>query len=495
MEVGRTLYQNFWVYGIVLLASGMLNSCTQKGAHTQANHTENTASTEEPAHVSQTTADVSKIIPPLEYQTIRFDAQEGLVFKAKGSGTKVFIPPNGLVDKNGKTVFGKVKLQYREAFDAPGIMLAGLNMEVDPSTVPLTKKHGKRHLLQTAGMCEVRVFQNNNDVFIKKGYNVTIDMFSDVKGEGYDYYVYDTLQNKWVFKAANLRAQCNHYHLKPTSYLEKEQEVTQTVPPLMPNKAVSNKPTLGFDIAYNHLPELKNFTHLQWQFAGTDPKMDPENQSWVYKHIWQDLQLAPHDATKGLYTLTLKSATKNFSTIITPVVDAKDYAATRATYQALQTEFAAYEQNAAKEAAQALAESQTKDTFMRTIKATEFGWHNCDHYFVPTAPLEVNAQYTLPSKYGIEYAKVYVLYDGQSRSLQELKGKQAQELLLSKRLKQGIVALLPDNQVAVCSDKEIQAQLKNVKGNSGQATFELKTLDHKINSSADLYTAVGWEQR
>ncbi|HEY0041265.1 MAG TPA: hypothetical protein VGB71_11410, partial [Flavisolibacter sp.] len=67
------------------------------------------------------------------------------------TGSIIFFPPNSFVDKDGKTVQGKVTVKYREFADPIDFYLAGIPMDYDSS--------GTKYTFESSGMCEILAYK------------------------------------------------------------------------------------------------------------------------------------------------------------------------------------------------------------------------------------------------------------------------------------------------------------------------------------------------
>ena len=95
----------------------------------------------------------------LPYETVRFNVKDGLVFH-RSNGTHIEIPANSIVNKKGEQINGEVEFRFREMQSAKEIFLSG---------IPMQMKSDRTTHLQSMGMVEMRVFQENEELELKKG--------------------------------------------------------------------------------------------------------------------------------------------------------------------------------------------------------------------------------------------------------------------------------------------------------------------------------------
>jgi hypothetical protein len=105
------------------------------------------------------------------------------------SGSKITIPANAFVDKNGGPVTGKVDLTYIEYRDAVDFILANIGMDVDPNT----NDH-----FNSAGMNKILASQNGEPIFLKSGKNIGIEFPLTSDLPNLNFYSYDTISRRWT---------------------------------------------------------------------------------------------------------------------------------------------------------------------------------------------------------------------------------------------------------------------------------------------------------
>jgi WD40 repeat protein len=104
------------------------------------------------------------------------------------NGTKIQVPQDAFVDKNNKPIVGNVDLEYREFHNAAQILASGIPMTYDSA--------GVTHQFESAGMFEIRGFQDNEPIFIAKNKGINVDMASFVKGDDFRFYYLDQTNTK-----------------------------------------------------------------------------------------------------------------------------------------------------------------------------------------------------------------------------------------------------------------------------------------------------------
>ncbi len=106
------------------------------------------------------------------------------------SGTKISILKNSFVNEKGEVINKNLTLIYREFADPISIFASGIPMN--------TTFNGKKETLSSAGMFEIRVFQNKKELQIKSGQTINIEFASIDDGKNYNFCNFDINKKEWV---------------------------------------------------------------------------------------------------------------------------------------------------------------------------------------------------------------------------------------------------------------------------------------------------------
>lgn len=105
------------------------------------------------------------------------------------TGSKIVIPKNAFLDKDGNPIKGSVKLTYREFTNPFDIYLGGIPMVYDSA--------GIEQVFETAGMIEINAYSQDQSVFPNPKNKIQVQMNSFQKGDEYNVYQLDTITGKW----------------------------------------------------------------------------------------------------------------------------------------------------------------------------------------------------------------------------------------------------------------------------------------------------------
>ena len=107
------------------------------------------------------------------------------------TGSKIVIPKNAFLDKEGKPIKGSVKLIYREFTNPFDIYLGGIPMVYNDSA-------GIEQVFETAGMFEINAYSQQQPVYPNPENKIQVQMNSFQKGNEYNVYQLDTVTGKWT---------------------------------------------------------------------------------------------------------------------------------------------------------------------------------------------------------------------------------------------------------------------------------------------------------
>lgn len=129
-----------------------------------------------------------------EFASFKLDGTTGGVYEYE-SGSKVTVPANAFVDNAGKTVTGEVEFQYREFHDCVDFFLAGIPMGYDSAS--------RKYLLESAGMIEIKAFQNGQPISIHPKKALDIELVSTIDfnpKHQYSVYQLNETDRNWNYK-------------------------------------------------------------------------------------------------------------------------------------------------------------------------------------------------------------------------------------------------------------------------------------------------------
>ena len=106
------------------------------------------------------------------------------------SGTKITIPENAFVDKNGKPVTGIVDISYIEYRELVDFILGD---------IPMDYHDGKENFhFNSAGMFKILVTQNGDSIFLKDGKNILLNFKTTQELPNLNFYELNSKTKNWI---------------------------------------------------------------------------------------------------------------------------------------------------------------------------------------------------------------------------------------------------------------------------------------------------------
>ncbi len=324
---------------------------------------------------------VGYISPPIKKITIPYskyiiNTKRDNVISHLPSQSKIKIPKQAFVNKQGEEIVGDVEISYREFHNQADIIASGIPMKYDSA--------GAISYLESAGMIDIKGYQNNEPVFINSKTQITVEFSSSQPSDKYNMYYLDTLAKNWNYlsrdnslKQTSKKAVIEKNGLKNLSFEvellhkktnELQKQVAQITPkievektnyqsklnalpkitqPLKPTKATVTRPQFELDVNYKEFPELEAFKNAVFEVGD-------ENKNYTSKMAdvtWSSAQISEGPQKNKNYILTLKLGKQTENLIVYPALTGVNYDNALKTYE---TKFTNYKTLIAKHAADEL---------------------------------------------------------------------------------------------------------------------------------------------
>lgn len=424
--------------------------------------------------------------PPMNNLDIQYNHFEVSASEAKTleleNGTTIEIPANAFVDAEGNPVTTPVDIQYREFHNAADILVSGIPMEV------LGDK-GQKSRMQTAGMFQMSATAAGEEVFIAEGKELAVNMASHVDGE-YDFWYFDEEKGNWDGlgavnpqpnpKIAEMKIAMERYGVGGEKLKEGKSYARK---PIAPVKFSKSKPALNFDVNYDQFPELKQMQGIVWQFSGSDDKLAPQNNRWIFKEDWEHVTLEASEIPNQ-YKMVLSNEGQTFIMPVVPSRKGKDFKKAVAEYNAQMNDYK--EAIANKSDLKEMYKKQAE--FVRSFNVNRFGIYNHDILMKDNGNIRVLADFDFgPIKSNMKKMIPVYMVTGEGRSVVAFPYENWDLFVFDPEIANCLVAVLPGNKVATFSAAEFMQQKDKLKAaNDNEYVFKMKILDTQINSVQEL---------
>lgn len=123
----------------------------------------------------------------IPFQEYTFQQDSGLTVE-RSSGTMIKIAPGSFQKNDGSAITGPITLKVRE-FHNP--------TEVFQSGIPMSQDSLRNNFLQSAGMIELRAFNNGEELKLKNNKSVDVELAGFKASDGYQLYYLENNKN-WI---------------------------------------------------------------------------------------------------------------------------------------------------------------------------------------------------------------------------------------------------------------------------------------------------------
>lgn len=392
------------------------------------------------------------------------------------TGTHIGIAANTLVDASNNPVKGSVVLTFEEFHNPTDILISGIPMEFDSA--------GTKYGFESAGMFNIAAkAENGEEVFIKEGSTVDIDMASFREGNDFSFYFLDTTDGQWQTLGRKDAVENTEKKETLDSLSEKIAAVEELQAGIIqPKRYKPGDKILNLDINYSKLPELRPFHALIWRYAGTGGKDDPESHMWIYEEQWKTILLEPIAGENGKYNLKLGNKTKSFATIVEPVLQGKDL---EKAEQQVRSQMAEYNKVMTEYKNEAMR-VEREANLLRSFTVANFGIYNWDRFYKEKDMVKVVADFKFDKIIpGSEKATIYLVINSRNAVIQYHPGY-TQLFSFMPGEDNKLIAVMPDESIAVYSQQDFEALAKRIPNNGAEITITLKVTSKKIEKSTDV---------
>ncbi|MEL6132492.1 MAG: hypothetical protein AAFR59_03915, partial [Bacteroidota bacterium] len=372
-------------------------------------------------------------------------------------------------DAQQQPVAGDIDIQVKEFKDVADILMSGITMRYDSGDT--------QHVLQSAGMIEVRANQAGAPVFLADGAEIEIDLATPHGADGYNlYYLDEEDVRNWSF------IRTSQAEINPQFAEQEKVRKRKSILPMKPKKL--NEDAISFEFAtdYNRYPSLAPYKGIIWQWAGKTPTgtLNPRENEWIFGETWSRASVKEYNNRKGQFVLTLFNGRRSARVLVTPALEGKDYEAAMATYRRIKQE--------QKELKKRQEESYVRQSqFVRSFAINNMGIYNYDRILKMPNRARIMANFNFDEVPGFEagsISEVYLIMEGDN-SVVTYPRSQWNSLMFSSDAPNQLIAILPGNRIAVY-DKEDFA--RDQPWNFSSFEFKFKDSGKEIRSPDDLRT-------
>jgi hypothetical protein len=356
------------------------------------------------------------------------------------SGAEIKIPENAFVDKDGNDVKGDITIQYKEIKSPADIIIENIDMTYDSL--------GKSYQFATAGMFDLRAYQNDEELLLKQGKTIEVSYLSKQKGN-YQVYYND---NGWKYSGIpkeNIPLNAN----------VGDDAVTGVLSPTAAN--LSEDLILDIKTSHKDIPELAVYKSVLWKYAGDLSK--DELASMLGKPVSNTSLMPAKKKGEFLYKFTNKEG--SYELVVKPVFSPKAMKDALNTYKSV------------------VSNKEKSQKVKRTVDVTRLGLMNYDVIYHRSDAVLVKVNFKIKNKETQVRGLPLFHITGEDNVLVNISNQN--DIYYSNSLNNKILAVLPGRKVAVMSTSSFIKSMKN-RQTGEEIVLELDEIETTINTSDDL---------
>ena len=310
-----------------------------------------------------------KIEPPLKsyksgIQLYEIDNSKDTIL-VSDKGSYISIPKNCFNNSEGDLINSNITIQFKEYLNPATILLSGIPMEY------LENKDTMN--FQSAGMCEIVAKQNNDNLKIKAGKELTIGLRSMAHNKNYNLYYFDTLKGSWIEKEKSVQVQDSK---------------TIPIPPIKLSEANPDK-IINIKIEdYINRPLYKMWHKSKFVLYGETNSNKQDTTIW-----WYDMSVSVSD-NPNVYKLSFNGVDDNTNQctqqlLVLPAIDSINYQSEMNGFYAKMRNYVSKKdlitQQIEKEKQETERIEKMADTriiVMRSFTINKMGIYNCDRFYI-----------------------------------------------------------------------------------------------------------------
>jgi hypothetical protein len=291
------------------------------------------------------------------------------------TGSKITIPKGSLVDANGKTVSGKVELEFEEFHDASDIILSGIPMNI-------TTEDGEMGSFESAGMFNISATHEGNEVRIGNNKTVEVEMASFREEEDFNFYEFDKKELKWADKGAAGAPVVNE-----DKVLLEKSIAPEPTKPFKIKKATSSDLVFELAVDKKRNPEFSSFDNVMWKMAGGS-----KSNSELFANTIKNPELQCIDNANSIFRLTGRADDKAIDAKVQPVLFGKNWKKAQTAFRAKLTNYNAKVDEIKEQRRQADKMASVR----RSMELANFGTYNFDRLYHLKKKKQFNALFFIP---------------------------------------------------------------------------------------------------
>ena len=407
----------------------------------------------------------SRIAPPvaaldIPFATHRFQADSGTEIRLS-TGTTIRIDAGSLVDAKGNLIRGEVEFRVREFHSTNDILRSG---------IPLNTQQNGSDRLQSAGMIEMRAFAKDQPLEVAEGKTIGVDLAGYRNSMGYDLW-YMEGNDRWSVRG-QYRSDSNRVKIEALRTLSDS---------LKKPRSPQEEEDRTFELVGNitEIPYLKPYAGMKWRLDDSEKIEVLGVQGRVH---WENVRINKVKNRQQVYALSFTQFDRGEGSsgagiqktiLASPMTSRSDMKKRMAIYEQEVAEVERRERLRQ----EALAQAKREADLIQSFKADRMGIWNVDRFMKmeDCRPVYVHFDFEKTIKSNDRPIRLFALYDGDN-SVMEYAQSDWKTVYLQQGKPMRLIALLPNDQLALVENENIQSVLEQGKT---EAVFQTKRTSAK----------------
>jgi hypothetical protein len=383
------------------------------------------------------------------------------------------VPERVFERADGSEPSGSVRLVFREFQTAGEIIASGHPMiYVAPS--------GDSIQFESAGMFEIRAYEGKNELFLKKGKTIRVELNSPTAGK-YNFYALNDNTTSWKEKAVDLDAVPNRYIQEDVKRLQELELLAVD----KPRKPVPYKPSdKVFDIKADPAlyQEFREMGGVLWKYVGSDPELDPARNLKLFQKKYSFMRLFPKKGDEWIYAVDFCSDKDTITLDLAPVFPGKLKAKNESRLREKLRKF----NEKLREQEKLRHQLRNEAKLLREFNVDQLGVYNYDRQFKSGKVIPVNAEFTFEGKRHKDFplVTVYLIPQGKLAVI-KYDLETSRKFAINPFEKNQLIAVAGDGEVYALSDKQIRSLYLERSENNARK-IDLKRFRKPAETGADL---------
>ncbi|MBD3638697.1 MAG: hypothetical protein HUJ25_15195 [Crocinitomicaceae bacterium] len=209
------------------------------------------------------------------FQTFKYNSRRENIIDIS-SGTQIRIPAEAFEDESGNAIKNGVDIKYREFHDISDIMLSGIKMNTPDGD------------FESAGMFEIRALKDNQELKLKEGKTIDVEMASYKSGE-FNSYALNEETKEWEFIEES-KAEPNTRKIEGLAQLDSAEKTVEPVCDIEPAEMQDGDEVFDIDYKLQRHSSLKLFNGAMWKVDGGPEMVERFKRD---RKVYNELSLEP----------------------------------------------------------------------------------------------------------------------------------------------------------------------------------------------------------